>query len=59
MMRMIRDGMGPPATYATMNLPRFGRHLRSHESAVGVCHGETEAAIVHDGVQGAGGAGRS
>src|SRR3989454_10899920 len=37
-----------------LNLPRFCRHLRSHESAVGVCHGQTEAASVHEGVQGAG-----
>ena len=35
-----------------MNLPRFGGHPRSHESAVGVCHGQTEAAGVHEGVQG-------
>src|SRR3989442_9679348 len=28
----------------TLSLPRFCRHLRSHESAVGVCHGQTEAA---------------
>src|SRR2546425_11785343 len=40
---------------AVMNLPRFGRHSRSHGSAVGVCHGQTQAAGVHDGVQGAGG----
>src|SRR5882724_10523726 len=39
-----------------LNLPRFGRHLRSHESAVGVCHGQTEAAGVHERVQGGGGA---
>src|SRR5207249_2561722 len=39
---------------AQVNLPRFCRHLRSHESAVGVCHGQTEAAGVHEGVQGAG-----
>src|SRR5216683_975897 len=39
---------------AGLNLPRFGRHARSHESAVGVCHGQTQAAGVHDGVQGAG-----
>src|SRR6266568_123301 len=32
-----------------MNLPRFGRHPRSHESAVGVCHGQTQAAGVHEG----------
>ena len=37
-----------------LNLPRFGRHSISHESAVGVCHGQTQAADVHDGVQGAG-----
>src|SRR5213593_2428568 len=37
-----------------LNLPRFGRHPRSHESAVGVCHGQTQAAGVHEGVQGAG-----
>src|SRR5437899_686156 len=37
-----------------VNLPRFGRHPRSHESAVGVCHGQTQAAGVHEGVQGAG-----
>src|SRR5437773_7110675 len=39
-----------------LNLPRFCRHLRSHESAVGVCHGQTEAAGVHERVQGGGGA---
>src|SRR3989442_14377271 len=33
-----------------VNLPRFGRHPRSHESAVGVCHGQTQAAGVHEGV---------
>ena len=33
-----------------LSLPRFCRHLRSHESAVGVCHGQTEAAGVHEGV---------
>src|SRR5918995_537513 len=38
-----------------MNLPRLGRHPRTHESAVGVCHGQTQAAGVHDGVQGGGG----
>src|SRR6266852_2913244 len=43
---------------ARMNLPRFGRHPRSHESAVGVCHGQTQAAGVHEGVQGGGGAAR-
>ena len=37
-----------------LNLPRFGRHSISHESAIGVCHGQTQAADVHDGVQGAG-----
>src|SRR5713226_4620344 len=41
-----------------LNLPRFGRHPRSHESAVGVCHGQTQAAGVHEGVQGGGGAAR-
>src|SRR5687767_12291788 len=34
----------------TLNLPRFRRHLSSHESAVGVCHGQTKAAGVHAGV---------
>src|SRR3989442_12321467 len=42
-----------------VNLPRFGRHPRSHESAVGVCHGQTQAAGVHEGVQGAGRSDRS
>jgi hypothetical protein len=37
-----------------VNLPRFGGHPRSHGSAVGVCHGQTQAASIHDGVQGAG-----
>jgi len=35
---------------AMLNLPRFCGHLRSHESAGGVCHGQTEAAGVHEGV---------
>src|SRR5207249_9133693 len=38
----------------TLNLPRFGGHPRSHGSAVGVCHGQTQAAGIHEGVQGAG-----
>ena len=33
-----------------LNLPRFNRHPISHESAIGVCHGETEAAVVLSGV---------
>ena len=33
-----------------VNLPRFGGHPRSHESAVGVCHGQAQAAGVHEGV---------
>ena len=37
-----------------LNLPQFGRHPRSHESAVGVVYGQTETAGVHEGVQGAG-----
>src|SRR5437867_5986713 len=37
-----------PGSAAGLNLPRFCRHLRSHESAVGVCHGQTEAAGVHE-----------
>jgi Sigma-70 region 2 len=37
-----------------LNLPRFGGHPGSHGSAVGVCHGQTQAAGIHDGVQGAG-----
>jgi glycerophosphoryl diester phosphodiesterase len=37
-----------------LNLPRFGGHPRSHGSAVGVCHGQTQAAGIHDRVQGAG-----
>ena len=36
---------------SSVNLPRFGGHPRSHESAVGVCHGQTEAAGVHEGIQ--------
>src|SRR2546425_11359856 len=35
-----------------MNLPRFGGHSRSHGSAVGVWHGQTQAAGGHDGGQG-------
>lgn len=34
-----------------LNLPRFDRHPISLESAIGVCHGETEAAGVLGGVQ--------
>jgi hypothetical protein len=39
-----------PTNAAHLNLPQFGRHPRSHESAVGVCHGQTQAAGVHEGV---------
>jgi hypothetical protein len=46
----------PRGHYERVNLPRFGRHPRSHESAVGVCHGQTQAADIHDGVQGPDGA---
>ena len=35
----------------TMNLPRFRRHPTSHESAIGVCDGETEATVVFASVQ--------
>src|SRR5207245_2478539 len=53
-------GRGPPSeppwtspTHTSqMNLPRFGGHPGSHGSAVGVCHGQTQAASIHDGVQG-------
>ena len=45
--------------FKALNLPRFGGHLRSHESAVGVCHGQTQAAVVHGGIQGAGGQDRA
>ena len=31
---------------ALLSLPRFRGHRRSHGSAVGVCHGETEAARI-------------
>ena len=41
-----------------VNLPRFRRHPESRESAVGVCHGETEATGFHEGVQGRGGRAR-
>src|SRR5215467_539924 len=65
---MARDFHGDPLGYARVDhvpdrdvaifliltLPRFGRHPRSHESAVGVCHGQTQAAGVHEGVQGPG-----
>jgi hypothetical protein len=33
-----------------LNLPRFRGHPRSHESAVGVVHGQAQAAGVHEGV---------
>ena len=33
-----------------VNLPRFLGHPRSHESAVGVVHGQAQAAGVHEGV---------
>jgi len=36
-----------PAVPAALTLPRFRRHARSHGSAVGVCHVETEAASVY------------
>jgi len=35
-----------------LTLPRSRRHARSHGSAVGVCHGETEAASIFERVQG-------
>jgi hypothetical protein len=35
---------------ASLNLPRFRGHPRSHESAVGVVHGQAQAAGVHEGV---------
>ena len=35
---------------SAVNLPRFNRHPISLESAIGVCHGETEAAVVLGGV---------
>jgi hypothetical protein len=35
-----------------MNLTRFRGHCRSHESAVGVFHGQAQTAGVHGGVQG-------
>ena len=49
-----RQGVGFPndseGIERALNLPWSRRHLRSHESAVGVCHGQTEAAGVHAGV---------
>ena len=42
-----------------VSLPRFRRHDRSHESAVGVSHGKEEATIVLEGVQGRGGGAHS
>ena len=33
-----------------VNLPRFRGHPKSHESAVGVVHGQAQAAGVHEGV---------
>jgi hypothetical protein len=33
-----------------VNLPQFNRRPISHESAIGVCHGETEASVVLSGV---------
>ena len=35
-----------------VGLTRFRRHTRSHENAVGVCHGKEEATIIFEGVQG-------
>src|SRR5206468_957384 len=54
--RVVRNKVVVHSTYrdSDLNLPRFRGHPRSHESAVGVCHGETEAAGVHEGVQGGG-----
>src|SRR5262249_20120210 len=40
--------------FVVVNLPRFGRHPRSHESAVGVCHDQTQTTGIHEGVQGTG-----
>jgi hypothetical protein len=31
----------------SLSLPRFRGHPGSHGSAVGVCHGKTEASIIH------------
>jgi len=35
-----------------LELTRFRGHCRSHESAVGVVHGQAQTAGVHGGVQG-------
>ena len=35
-----------------VELTRFRGHCRSHESAVGVVHGQAQTAGVHGGVQG-------
>ena len=50
--RLAEHRTAAPTAQLLMNLPWFRRHVRSHESAVGVCHGQTEAAGVHAGVQG-------
>ena len=38
--------------YTELELTRFRGHCRSHESAVGVFHGQAQAASVHERVQG-------
>src|SRR5207247_7635546 len=38
------NGSATPEMMSALNLPRFGGHPRSHGSAVGVCHGQTQAA---------------
>jgi len=48
-------GTGFVISGSVLSLPRSRRHTRSHEDAVGVCHGEEEATIIFEGVQGRGG----
>lgn len=45
---------GPSWYVGPVDWPRLGGHMRSYESAVGVCHGEAKASIVHEGLQGGG-----
>lgn len=53
-MRRARGQISPRVAFEDPTLHRFRGHPGSHESAVGVCHDETEATILLEGVQGRG-----
>ena len=49
---MSREHIELSLSIVSMELTRFRGHCRSHESAVGVVHGQAQTAGVHGGVQG-------